>query len=132
MQVDPKQRYLMITEAAYFLAERRNFAPGHEQVDWLAAEQQVDEMLKALAHPLAIAELGLSGKQLKSARKTAPTKAKAQPEAPAKRSRKSTKAPNAAPSQEESKPARNTRQKNAESLSSPKGDGRRRTKTASL
>jgi hypothetical protein len=30
-----------IAEAAYFLAERRNFEPGHEIEDWLEAEAQV-------------------------------------------------------------------------------------------
>ncbi|MCX8040299.1 MAG: DUF2934 domain-containing protein [Planctomycetota bacterium] len=36
----------MIAEAAYFLAERRGFAPGHELADWLAAERTVDERLR--------------------------------------------------------------------------------------
>jgi hypothetical protein len=31
----------MIATAAYYLAERRNFAPGHELEDWLEAEQQI-------------------------------------------------------------------------------------------
>lgn len=31
----------MIATAAYYLAERRNFAPGHELDDWLEAEQQL-------------------------------------------------------------------------------------------
>jgi hypothetical protein len=31
----------LIARAAYLLAERRNFAPGHEIDDWLAAEAQV-------------------------------------------------------------------------------------------
>lgn len=31
----------MIAVAAYYLAERRQFAPGHELADWLAAEQQL-------------------------------------------------------------------------------------------
>jgi hypothetical protein len=30
-----------IAEAAYFLAEKQNFAPGHELENWLAAERQV-------------------------------------------------------------------------------------------
>ena len=34
-------RAAMIAEAAYFAAERRNFEPGYELTDWLAAEQQV-------------------------------------------------------------------------------------------
>jgi hypothetical protein len=29
----------MIAEAAYFIAAQRNFAPGHELDDWLAAER---------------------------------------------------------------------------------------------
>jgi hypothetical protein len=31
-----------IQVAAYFLAERRGFAPGHELDDWLAAEDAID------------------------------------------------------------------------------------------
>lgn len=31
----------MIATAAYFLAEQRQFAPGYETQDWLAAEQLV-------------------------------------------------------------------------------------------
>lgn len=54
MQVDDNQRYLMITEAAYFLAERRGFVPGHEHEDWLAAERQVNEMLKTMEQKPAL------------------------------------------------------------------------------
>ncbi len=36
------KRAAMIAEAAYFAAERRNFQPGDELSDWLAAEQMVD------------------------------------------------------------------------------------------
>jgi hypothetical protein len=36
----------MIAEAAYLRAERRGFAPGHEAEDWLAAEVEVDALLK--------------------------------------------------------------------------------------
>ena len=28
--------------AAYYRAERRGFAPGHEVEDWLAAEAEID------------------------------------------------------------------------------------------
>jgi len=35
----------MISEAAYYLAELRHFAPGHELEDWLLAEKQVDAVL---------------------------------------------------------------------------------------
>jgi hypothetical protein len=30
-----------ISLAAYFIAEKRGFAPGHELDDWLAAEAQI-------------------------------------------------------------------------------------------
>jgi hypothetical protein len=35
----------MIAKAAYFRAERRNFEPGHEVEDWLAAEAEVERQL---------------------------------------------------------------------------------------
>jgi Protein of unknown function (DUF2934) len=35
-------RHAMIAEAAYLIAERRNFEPGHEVEDWLAAEQALN------------------------------------------------------------------------------------------
>jgi hypothetical protein len=37
----------MIAEAAYLRAERRGFAPGGEEEDWLAAEAEVDRLLSA-------------------------------------------------------------------------------------
>jgi DUF2934 family protein len=37
----------MIAEAAYLRAERRGFAAGREDEDWLAAEAEVDALLKA-------------------------------------------------------------------------------------
>lgn len=39
---DPAARREAIERAAYFLAERRGFTPGHELEDWLRAEQEVD------------------------------------------------------------------------------------------
>ena len=42
-------RTAMIAEAAYFAAEQRNFQPGDELSDWLAAEQMVDSGLKSAA-----------------------------------------------------------------------------------
>ncbi len=45
MNVTPEQRLQMIAEAAYFRAEARGFAPGHETEDWLAAEAEVDRLL---------------------------------------------------------------------------------------
>jgi hypothetical protein len=32
----------MIAEAAYYRAEARSFAPGHEIEDWLQAEKDID------------------------------------------------------------------------------------------
>jgi hypothetical protein len=43
--VDAKERYKMIAETAYYLAQKRNFAPGHEVQDWISAEKQVDAIL---------------------------------------------------------------------------------------
>lgn len=43
--VDPRKRTALIAEAAYFRAEKRGFAPGHEHEDWLAAEAEVDARL---------------------------------------------------------------------------------------
>jgi len=37
----------MIAEAAYFFAERRGFAPGHELSDWLQAEINVENLLRS-------------------------------------------------------------------------------------
>ncbi len=47
--VDPvnpvKARTAMVAEVAYFLAQRRGFAPGHDLEDWRAAEIEVDRRL---------------------------------------------------------------------------------------
>ena len=32
---------VMITEAAYFMAEKRGFSAGHEMDDWLEAEKEI-------------------------------------------------------------------------------------------
>lgn len=40
--VTPEERYRLIQEAAYFRAEQRGFAAGHEVEDWIAAEAEVD------------------------------------------------------------------------------------------
>jgi len=41
----PAARQAMIAEAAYYLAEQRAFAPGHELEDWLYAESEIDRLL---------------------------------------------------------------------------------------
>ena len=39
---NPKQ---LIEEAAFFIAEGRDFAPGHELADWLEAEAEIETRL---------------------------------------------------------------------------------------
>jgi hypothetical protein len=39
---DSSQRRQRIAEAAYYKAERRGFAPGEEDRDWLDAERAID------------------------------------------------------------------------------------------
>ncbi len=36
------ERHQMIAKAAYEIAERRGFAPGHELADWFTAEHEVN------------------------------------------------------------------------------------------
>lgn len=45
--VSEEARRAMIEQAAYLRAERRGFAPGGEAEDWLAAEEEVDALLRA-------------------------------------------------------------------------------------
>lgn len=40
-----EMRRSMIAEAAYHIAERRGFEPGHEVEDWLHAEKEIDAAL---------------------------------------------------------------------------------------
>jgi Protein of unknown function (DUF2934) len=46
LQVTPDERRALIAESAYLRAERRGFAPGNEAEDWLAAEAEIDALLK--------------------------------------------------------------------------------------
>jgi hypothetical protein len=41
MQPERRER---VAVAAYYIAERRRFEPGHEQEDWLAAEAQLSAL----------------------------------------------------------------------------------------
>lgn len=43
--IDPEHRRALIAQAAYFRAEKRNFASGFEVQDWLSAEAEVDSLL---------------------------------------------------------------------------------------
>jgi hypothetical protein len=45
MTISAGERRAMIETAAYLRAERRNFEPGHEVEDWLAAEAEVDDRM---------------------------------------------------------------------------------------
>ena len=45
-RLSPEARHALIAEAAYLRAERRSFAPGHETEDWLAAEVEVEALLR--------------------------------------------------------------------------------------
>ncbi|WP_428309985.1 DUF2934 domain-containing protein [Hydrocarboniphaga sp.] len=40
-RITDDQKADLISEAAYYLAERRGFAPGASMDDWLAAERQI-------------------------------------------------------------------------------------------
>lgn len=44
-EMGAEQRYRMIAEAAYYIAERRNFAPGDAGADWAQAEKQIVALL---------------------------------------------------------------------------------------
>lgn len=45
--VSEDARRVMVAQAAYLRAERRGFSPGGEVEDWLAAEAEVDALLRA-------------------------------------------------------------------------------------
>jgi hypothetical protein len=42
----------MVAEAAYYLAEKRAFAPGFEAQDWQAAVDQIAAQLRSIKNPL--------------------------------------------------------------------------------
>ena len=44
----PELRYKSIQAAAYLRAEKRGFASGHALEDWVAAEMEIDAMLKVV------------------------------------------------------------------------------------
>ena len=41
----PEDRQSLIAKAAYFRAQQRNFEPGHELEDWLAAESEIERWI---------------------------------------------------------------------------------------
>jgi len=44
-KVSDSERQKMIEEAAYYIAEQRNFSAGNPMDDWLAAEASINKML---------------------------------------------------------------------------------------
>jgi hypothetical protein len=45
VQLTPEERQRCVSEAAYFIAERRGFPAGSHVEDWLQAESEIDQML---------------------------------------------------------------------------------------
>lgn len=43
--LSPEQRKHYVEVAAFYIAERRGFAPGNPAEDWQAAEQEVDRLI---------------------------------------------------------------------------------------
>jgi hypothetical protein len=60
----PEAVAAMIAEAAYYKAVQRDFMPGHELSDWLAAETEINATLTAGSTP---------SRRRKSAPKAAPS-----------------------------------------------------------
>jgi hypothetical protein len=46
--VSSEERHQLISQAAYFRAEQRSFAPGNELEDWLTAEAEIEMRLSSL------------------------------------------------------------------------------------
>lgn len=45
ISISAEERWRMVATTAYLKAEARNFEPGHETEDWLAAEKEVDALI---------------------------------------------------------------------------------------
>lgn len=43
--VSSEERRHLVSEAAYYRAQRRDFAPGYELDDWLEAEEEIETLL---------------------------------------------------------------------------------------
>ncbi len=48
-----EQHYLMVSEAAYHLAEKQGFNPGSDMDNWLQAEKQIAAIMKSGSISLA-------------------------------------------------------------------------------
>jgi Protein of unknown function (DUF2934) len=49
--ISPDELRKLISEAAYYRAKKRGFAPGHELEDWIQAEAEVMNRLGAPGRP---------------------------------------------------------------------------------
>ena len=49
--ISPDELRKLISEAAYFRAKQRGFAPGHEDEDWIQAEAEVMRRLGTAGRP---------------------------------------------------------------------------------
>jgi len=47
LPVSHEERWRMVAEAAYYIAQRRGFVGGDATADWLAAEAEVEAKLRA-------------------------------------------------------------------------------------
>jgi predicted acyl esterase len=56
--IDPDLRHRLISEAAFEMYKRRDFADGYDLDDWLEAEEQIDHLL---LHPATEAVPGAKG-----------------------------------------------------------------------
>ena len=48
--ITPEERHRMVAEAAYYRAQQHGFNPDRHMEDWLAAEAEVDTLLKNITH----------------------------------------------------------------------------------
>jgi hypothetical protein len=48
---NPEERWRMVAEAAYYIAEKRGFVGGDPAADWYEAEKQVAQFLQQAARP---------------------------------------------------------------------------------
>jgi len=55
---DEADHQVKVAMAAYFIAEKRGFEPGHELDDWLAAEAEIDTAAAVVLKPIQLSPVG--------------------------------------------------------------------------
>ena len=55
---DEADHQVKVAMAAYFIAEKRGFEPGHELDDWLAAEAEIDNAAAVVLKPIQLSPVG--------------------------------------------------------------------------